>query len=710
MIFPIHLTGQSKDIWLIHLSFKVKKCFFHPEASSQATNNSQDEILDNSENTLLDISQSYLPMLDDADLGLQQSAAAEKEENISPYSMPYAENSDSVTPAQRETIPVEKPTAADTRVNAETEEEDIENVLVENIEYTKKGTIRKRKKYDVPLIERKKAKHHVLMEKHGVKSGCDEKCLKKCSTNISQERRIFLNREYWKMVDEKDRRAFILHHVSRMTVKQRTVVPHLVTADETCYQRNNSFKYMLKDEKGTLVTVCQLFFLTTLGYNKNNDKVIRSSLKNAENSVVPKQDTRCTRTPYNKIDNELIRQHINTFNPMISHYRREHAPCRLYLPTDLTFVAMHQDFMEKNPDFRISYEKYRVVAKDMNISLAKLGHEECETCEEFNVHDKNHTKEKLDDNCETCAAWKKHKDRSNKSRARYRDDAEKSEQLGEIIYCADLEKVIMLPRLDMFKSAIFTNRLTVYNESFVPVGKRKNNKPFAALWHDALFKRNKEELISTFYQFFLHKRDAVKITLWLDNCTAQNKNWAFFSFLIYIVNSEEVRANEVTVKYFEPGHTFMAADSFHHKVELSMKKMGNRLYDFADFIQAVKSAANKTEVFPMELKHFYVWQDYSSQYKLSRVNPRPYIHDMVQVSVTRGSYCIKYMNDFEGQTFELNFLNAKITKNNKLPPPIKQKKPIGIPSQKKANIIQNLGGIMKNRLQFWQDLPVCEEN
>lgn len=78
-----------------------EEMFFHPEASSQATNNSQDEILENSENTLLDISQSYLPMLDDADLGLQQSAAAEKEENISPYSMPYAENSEGNNPGRK---------------------------------------------------------------------------------------------------------------------------------------------------------------------------------------------------------------------------------------------------------------------------------------------------------------------------------------------------------------------------------------------------------------------------------------------------------------------------------------------------------------------------------------------------------------------------------------------------------------------------------
>lgn len=178
----------------------------------------------------------------------------------------------------------------------------------------------------------------------------------------------------------------------------------------------------------------------------------------------------------------------------------------------------------------------------------------------------------------------------------------------------------MLPRLEMFKSAIFAHRIVSYNESFLPVGKKqKHSKPFAAVWHEALFGRSKDELISTFYQFFLAKRDVKRIILWLDNCTAQNKNWYLFSFMLYIVNSDEIVCDEIIVRFFEPGHTFMAADSFHNIVELSMQRMGNKLYDFEDFVQAVKTVTSNTEVLPMDLNHFFQWPDYSSQYKLSRV-------------------------------------------------------------------------------------------
>lgn len=46
-------------------------------------------------------------------------------------------------------------------------------------------------------------------------------------------------------------------------------------------------------------------------------------------------------------------------------------------------------------------------------------------------------------------------------------------------------------------------------------------------------------------------RDMKRLTLWVDYSTVQNKNWALFSFLVYIVNSSFIRAKEITVKYFD---------------------------------------------------------------------------------------------------------------------------------------------------------------
>lgn len=306
---------------------------------------------------------------------------------------------------------------------------------------------------------------------------------------------------------------------------------------------------------------------------------------------------------------------------------------------------------------------------------------------------------------------KTHK-KAEPSRSMYNEDKQKEEDKDKIIYCVDMEKVIMLPRLEMFKSAVFTHRITAYNESFVPVGKKqKSSKPFAAVWHEALFGRSKDELISTFYQFVLFKRDKKEIVFWLDNCSAQNKNWSLFSFFIYIVNSDEIAATKIILRYFEPGHTFMAADSFHHRVELSMKRMGNKLYDFSDFVEAVKQAALHTEVLQMDMQHFFLCADYSSAYKLSRIEPRPYIKDIIEVVFTRNSKNMLYKNNFnEVEHTTINILSSKITKSVTLPKPTRQSEYQGISSEKKKNILKNLDILMeKTRLKFWDSLPEVKE-
>jgi len=152
----------------------------------------------------------------------------------------------------------------------------------------------------------------------------------------------------------------------------------------------------------------------------------------------------------------------------------------------------------------------------------------------------------------------------------------------------------MLSRVDTFKKVLFTKRIVACNESFVPIGGNKHSFPFACIWHEGISERKKEDRVSTFISFFLHYRDAQKLTIWLDNCSSQNKNWCLLSFLVYIVNSSDICAQEIIFNYFEAGHTFMSADSFHYQVELFLKYQ-KKTYDFEDFANAV-GAANKGNV------------------------------------------------------------------------------------------------------------------
>lgn len=191
--------------------------------------------------------------------------------------------------------------------------------------------------------------------------------------------------------------------------------------------------------------------------------------------------------------------------------------------------------------------------------------------------------------CDVCKVWETHQDLFVAARKAYKSFSENNPHNDTICFSGDMQKVIMLPRLDMFKKVLFVNRLIAYHETFAPVGVKSKLKPHSMLWHEGISGRNKEDNVSALYKFLKENRDAKHIIIWLDNCSSQNKNWCLFTFLVYVINSSEIAAQEITLCYFQPGHTFMSADSFHHQVENSLRKQ-KKTYDYPDFVKAVSTA------------------------------------------------------------------------------------------------------------------------
>ncbi len=104
-------------------------------------------------------------------------------------------------------------------------------------------------------------------------------------------------------------------------------------------------------------------------------------------------------------------------------------------------------------------------------------------------------------------------------------------------YAVDLQKVVVLPIMDQFKTAIFTPRLETFNETFAPLnGATPENPNITALWHEATSGRNIPDIASAFWNFFVLVNGSYPIILWLDNCSAQNKNWTFFTMLVQAIH------------------------------------------------------------------------------------------------------------------------------------------------------------------------------
>ncbi|CAK1583886.1 unnamed protein product [Parnassius mnemosyne] len=233
--------------------------------------------------------------------------------------------------------------------------------------FTKKGTIRKRKKYVESPAQRKQIKKLKDMEsKYILKPGCNDGCKKKCHTQFTEEARQNLIHHFRNM-SWKEQQYFIINNTSKEDHKRKTV--------------------------------------------KENRKLPRN----------------------------------------------------------------------------ISYDFYRKVVKKLNICFTKLGHEECEACEKFFIHNPEY-KEKRHRNCQECRDYERHREKYTSAREAYKKDVEKQNNANitsdTTYFAADLEKIIMLPRIEEFKIVMFFPRVIAFNESFVPIGDKKKQCYFANLCCD----------------------------------------------------------------------------------------------------------------------------------------------------------------------------------------------------------------------------------
>ena len=104
------------------------------------------------------------------------------------------------------------------------------------------------------------------------------------------------------------------------------------------------------------------------------------------------------------------------------------------------------------------------------------------------------------------------------------------------------------------KESFFLSRLVVFHLTGAPVGKLSEHIPVVvACWNESVRGRKAADVPSAWLSILMEHRDADTITVWCDNCTGQNKNYTLYSVLVQLINSPEIAARKITLKYFEPG-------------------------------------------------------------------------------------------------------------------------------------------------------------
>ena len=93
-----------------------------------------------------------------------------------------------------------------------------------------------------------------------------------------------------------------------------------------------------------------------------------------------------------------------------------------------------------------------------------------------------------------------------------------------------------------------------------------NNKGYMFLWHKRVSKRGGNKITLRLYKAvtckIFYKK---KMTIWSDNCIAQNKNKIMLFLYIYLVKKGYF--DEVYQKYLVSGHSFLSCDRDFAKID-----------------------------------------------------------------------------------------------------------------------------------------------
>ena len=219
----------------------------------------------------------------------------------------------------------------------------------------------------------------------------------------------------------------------------------------------------------------------------------------------------------------------------------------------------------------ISYSSYARILKEQNIGCTKPSTDQCLTCilSKKYKHGEPESVDKGND-CILRKNYQIHDEIAAEARDEYQRDVAKQWGEGSRCIAVDMQKVIMLPKMNI-KEHFFVSRLTVFNETFASLS---GDEDMCVLWHEALSGRDASDVTSAYYQAIINSSNCNRFTFWADNCCAQNKNWTLFSTFVSLVNSVD-GPEEITMKYFEPGHTYMRADSVHGSIGKNEKDWTN---------------------------------------------------------------------------------------------------------------------------------------
>ena len=432
-----------------------------------------------------------------------------------------------------------------------------------------------------------------------IKEPCNNKCRIKCVQKINEEERNILFKEYWELGDVNRQRDFIARYVTvnpkvrsrvRRSKKIGITAEKDDAADSDSYdgnensRRNLTFIYCLPKD-GNKVQICKTFFLNTLSISA---QVVKTVFKKTGTSGVVSEDRRgkvCKNTLIDESVKQTIRDHINLFATVESHYCRQNTS-RKYLPATLNVSKMYALYLEYCQDNNIAKPVneaiYRnIFNKDFNLSFFQPKKDLCDICHNYD-NSSPEQKLSLEEN------YRIHIKNKNAAREIKQSEKQRANESKGKICCAvfDLQQVLQAPKINVGLS-YYKLKLSVFNFTVFNLATKGCN---CYMWTEVTANRGASEIGSCLRLYIIAQAEngIKEFSFFSDNCSGQNRNKFLYSLYNYLTHKYQITIKHT---YLEKGHTQSEGDSVHSVIERAARNVP--IYTPEQWYTVVRSAKRK---------------------------------------------------------------------------------------------------------------------
>uniref|UniRef100_A0A6P7FQ29 Uncharacterized protein LOC114331484 n=1 Tax=Diabrotica virgifera virgifera TaxID=50390 RepID=A0A6P7FQ29_DIAVI len=410
-------------------------------------------------------------------------------------------------------------------------------------------------------------------------------CPRKCTKKLSVEKRRAEFDKFWSSGCYEARCALLQGCVKEIAKKRSTSVTS---------KRTSTRIYNLCD-----VSICKKTFLNTFQISQAR---VDSALKKKREQLSLKDKRGQKTAGKNKISQEKkreMKEFIDKFPRYRSHYCRNDTTAN-FLASHLNLQTVYNLYKAKHPD-GVSMSRFRkCFMEDFNLKFKKPHKDTCVLCDSYKAKVASASGNVL---TEIENDHKNHLQHAYGLRDQMKIDLQLSKDDATLeTLTFDLEKTHNLPELPT-NIIYYKRQLNLYN---LGIHSGSTGKGYFFVWLEHEGGRGTQEVGSCLKKFIADhlKPTATHLILWSDSCGGQNRSIKMTLMLQHILQTHP-RLVKITLKFLQPGHTYLPNDSEFGDVECALKTH-NRLYTDLDYMNVMKNCRRKNKfiVTRLETKDF----------------------------------------------------------------------------------------------------------